>query len=114
MATGNAIIGLAPNLILIAFGAFGVMFAVALFNVSGSSIRQRLTPNRLLGRVIATMRFIGLGAVPLGSLGGGFLARAIGVREAIMAAAAVGIVATATVVAATAGHDLEATANDSQ
>jgi MFS family permease len=112
MAAGNAIIGLAPNLVLVALGAFGVMFAVALFNVSGSSIRQRLTPNRLLGRVIATMRFIGMGAIPLGSLGGGFLARAIGVREAILVAAAVGVIATAAVVGATAGQDLEATTAD--
>ncbi|MCP4223640.1 MAG: MFS transporter [Actinomycetia bacterium] len=112
MAAGNAIIGLAPNLILIGVGSFGVMFAVTLFNVSSHSIRQRLTPNRLLGRVIATMRFIGTGAIPVGALGGGILARIIGVREAILVAAAIGLVATWAVVAATAGQDLELAATD--
>ncbi len=112
MAAGNAIIGLAPNLVLVGVGSFGVMFAVTLYNVSGHSIRQRLTPNRLLGRVIATMRFIGTGAVPIGSLGGGILAHIIGIRETILVAAVIGVAATGLVAAATAGHDLEMVAAD--
>ncbi len=101
-------IGLAPSLVLVGVGLSIFMFAGALFNVSGQSIRQRLTPDRLLGRVIASMRFVGMGAIPLGGLGGGLVARAIGVRETMAASAAIGAVAIVVVVLATAGHDLEA------
>ena len=107
MALATAGIGLAPNLALVGAGSFIVLFSIALFNVSGQSIRQRRTPDRLLGRVIATMRFVGLGTVPVGGIGGGLVARTIGVRHAIVISGAIGAVATFAVVRATVGHDLE-------
>ena len=107
MAAANATIGLAPNLMVVACGAFLVLFAVGLFNVSSHSIRQRLTPDRLLGRVVASMRFVGIGVIPIGGLVGGLVARQIGVRQTILVAAAIGAIATSAVALATAGQDLE-------
>ncbi|QNE18546.1 MFS transporter [Kribbella qitaiheensis] len=45
-----------------------------------SSIRQRLCPPELQGRVSATMSFVGWGVAPIGSLLGGFLATALSLR----------------------------------
>lgn len=107
LAAAQGAIGLAPNVPLVGIGSFLVLFAIAVFNVCGQSIRQRLTPNRLLGRVIATMRFVAFGAVPIGALGGGAVARWIGVRETIMATVVIGAIATVAMAIATAGEDLE-------
>ena len=42
-------------------------------------MRQAVTPDRLLGRVNATQRFLVYGAIPLGGLLGGALGELIGV-----------------------------------
>jgi MFS family permease len=57
-----------------------VGFGVVLYNVTGISLTQALTPERLLGRVNASRRFIVWGTIPLGSLAGGGLASTIGLR----------------------------------
>ena len=44
---------------------------------------QTLTPERLLGRLNATRRFIVWGTIPLGSLTGGALASWIGLRPTL-------------------------------
>ena len=46
---------------------------VLVFSVNAVSLRQAITPDRLLGRVNGTMRFIVWGARPVGSLLGGYL-----------------------------------------
>ncbi|HZO74754.1 MAG TPA: MFS transporter, partial [Ktedonobacteraceae bacterium] len=51
-----------------------------LFNVNTQSLRQQITPNELLGRVGASMQFIGEGTLPLGALIGGVLGQALGLR----------------------------------
>jgi len=107
LAASTILIGLSPNVVVVGIASFGVLFAVVLFNVSGHSIRQRLTPDRLLGRVIATARLFGLGAIPIGSIGGGLLARQIGVRETMVVAGGVAVMATVAVIVATQGQDLE-------
>ncbi|MEU6592570.1 MFS transporter [Streptomyces sp. NPDC046881] len=59
------------------------------FSVSLVAIRQAITPDRFLGRVMATLRFLGVGLVPLGSLFGGFLGSQMGLRPALFGVAAV-------------------------
>jgi hypothetical protein len=44
------------------FGLVG--FLTVIFNVVLGSLRQALTPDRLLGRVISAFRLFGYGAVP--------------------------------------------------
>jgi MFS family permease len=58
------------------------------FNITGISLVQTLTPERLLGRVNATRRFLVWGAIPLGSLVGGGLASTIGLRPTLFVGAA--------------------------
>jgi MFS family permease len=49
-------------------------FAITLLNVVVVSSRQRIIPDRLLGRVNAAYQLIGQGAGPIGALAGGVLA----------------------------------------
>jgi predicted MFS family arabinose efflux permease len=77
------LVPLAPKAFPIPFIVVGfalVDFGVVLYNVSVISLTQALTPERLLGRVNASRRFIVWGAIPLGSLVSGALATAIGLR----------------------------------
>ena len=67
-----------------------VGFGVVLYNVSAISLTQALTPERLLGRVNASRRFIVWGTIPLGSLVSGALAATIGLRPTLF----VGTIAT--------------------
>jgi MFS family permease len=69
---------LAIPFIVVAFAAVG--FGVVLYNVSVISLTQALTPERLLGRVNASRRFIVWGTIPIGSLVSGALASTIGLR----------------------------------
>lgn len=48
---------------------------IAVYNVLGQSIRQAVTPPEVLGRVVSAFRMVALGAVPLGAVLGGLVAR---------------------------------------
>lgn len=56
---------------------------VLIYNVNISSFRQAYCPPAILGRVVASMRFVLFGTIPLGSLAGGALAGAVGPRDAL-------------------------------
>jgi len=56
---------------------------VPIYGVNALSLRQTITPDHLQGRVTATMRFIGWGTLPIGSLIGGALGSTIGLRPTI-------------------------------
>jgi predicted MFS family arabinose efflux permease len=58
------------------------------YKVTQVSFRQRLTPDRLLGRVTATMRFLVWGAMPVGALLGGALGQSFGPRQTLWICAA--------------------------
>lgn len=59
------------------------------FNVVFGSIRQRIVPNHLLGRVMASFRVISWGALPLGALVGGIVGQAFGLTAVFIGAAIV-------------------------
>jgi predicted MFS family arabinose efflux permease len=63
-----------------------VQGAAVVFGVNGVSLRQAATPDRLLGRVNATMRFMRTGLVPLGALLGGAVAGHYGLRPSVLIA----------------------------
>ena len=67
---------------LIAGGFIGTGTSV-IYNVNQVSLRQAITPERMLGRMNATMRFIVWGTIPIGSLVGGVLGRPIGLQATI-------------------------------
>jgi MFS family permease len=71
-----------PYPLLIA-GLIGLGFAAVVFNVTGISFMQAVTPDRMLGRLNATRRFIVWGVIPLGTVIGGALASRIGLRETL-------------------------------
>ncbi|MGH9917366.1 MAG: hypothetical protein ACRD6W_00625, partial [Nitrososphaerales archaeon] len=62
----------------LAFGLTGI--AIGITSVVSSSMRQRLTPNELMGRVGAAWRGIVWGAAPVGALAAGTLALVGGLR----------------------------------
>ena len=72
----------APVPFLIAGGFIGTVTAV-IYNVNQVSLRQAITPDRMLGRMNATMRFIVWGTIPVGALVGGVLGGLIGLQATI-------------------------------
>ena len=54
------------------------------YNITQVSLRQAITPDRVQGRMNATMRTIVWGTIPIGSVLGGILATAIGVVPTIV------------------------------
>jgi MFS family permease len=58
------------------------------FEVNSVSLRQSVTPERMLGRVNAAIRLTSLAAMLLGSLTGGVMGETIGLRPTLIAGAA--------------------------
>ncbi len=85
LAAGVRSLAALPMLVL-AQAAFGL--ATPTWNINQVTLRQAITPGRLLGRVNATMRFMALGLAPLGALVGGALGETIGLRPTLGVAAA--------------------------
>ena len=73
-------------------GVFGV-----LGNVVTQSLRQRLVPEHLLGKVSGSSRVIGYGTMPLGAVLGGVLAARVGIAAVLWTVAAIMLLATAVV-----------------
>jgi MFS family permease len=73
-------IGLAPGPVVVAALLACQGFAAAMWNVVTVSLRQRVVPGQLLGRVNSVYRMLGWGLMPLGALAGGFVAHAAGLR----------------------------------
>lgn len=58
---------------------FVLSFAVLVYNITQVTLRQRLCPPRLLGRMNASIRFVVWGVMPIASLVSGALGGAIGI-----------------------------------
>jgi MFS family permease len=61
------------------------------YNINQVSLRQAITPERMQGRMNATMRFIVWGTIPIGSIMGGTLGGLIGLHETIWIGAIGGV-----------------------
>ena len=70
-----------------AFAVAGVWSVV--WNVISVSLRQRITPDHLLGRMNSTYRLLGWGTMPIGAALGGAIAQWVGLRATFAAAALV-------------------------
>lgn len=68
---------------LFAIASIALSWGAIIYNIGQLTYRQTVTPERMLGRVNATVRFIVWGTMPLGALLGGIVAQQIGVREAL-------------------------------
>jgi hypothetical protein len=69
---------------------FFVDFGATLFYIPYGALRQKVTPDPMLGRMIATMRFLTVAMAPIGSMIAGALGQQLGVRTAL---ACVGVAA---------------------
>ncbi|TCB97145.1 MFS transporter [Micromonospora zingiberis] len=69
--------------------------AFAVLNVAALSVRQRLVPGGLLGRVIAASRLVTYSCTALGALAGGALAAHVGLGAPFVFSGAVAVAATA-------------------
>ncbi len=79
-------IAIAPDAFLfpaLALTITALSFFGAGWNVNAVSLRQAITPLPMQGRTNATMRFIGWGLIPLGTIAGGALGSTIGLHNTI-------------------------------
>ena len=75
-----------PFWFLVAGGIIAGFTTVA-YNVNQVGLRQAITPDRMMGRMNATMRLIVWGTIPIGALIGGFLGGAIGLQATLWVSA---------------------------
>ena len=86
------VVPLAPADSALTFPLLAIAFALNGMGTASSSvmaitIRQLVTPERLLGRMNASYRFVSYGAIPLGALLGGAAGHALGLRVGLIAGA---------------------------
>ena len=74
-----------PAAIAVLFaGWLGHGCGISVWNVNTITLRQALTPMRLLARMNATYRMLLFGALPVGALAVGLLGNAVGLRSALV------------------------------
>ena len=73
-------------LVMVVASEFGQWMAVIVYYVNAVSVRQAITPDRMQGRVNATMRFFAGGLMPIGALVGGALGGIIGLPWTLVVA----------------------------
>jgi len=78
--------------LLVVVGMAAGEFGQIVYAITNVSLRQRFCPERMLGRVTATMRFLIMGLFPLGALTGGVLGELVGPRATLFVAGALVIV----------------------
>lgn len=95
-----AVTAMMPALLLAAPTTWGAIVVVVttsagfgVLNVAAVSVRQRLTPLRLLGRVTAAWSTVVFGAAALGGLAGGAVASNHGLQAPFVLSTALGIIA---------------------
>ena len=87
LAGAYAVIAVAPQPIVVAAVLAIAHGVLTVFNVAYISFRQRVVPDRLRGRVIASFRVVSFGTLPLGALLGGVIGEAAGLPVVFVAAA---------------------------
>ncbi|MFB9902526.1 MFS transporter [Allokutzneria oryzae] len=73
--------GWGATLVMVAWFALG--YGGIVYNIAQVSFRQAICPDRLLGRMNASVRFVVFGTQPLGALAGGAIGELIGVRATL-------------------------------
>jgi hypothetical protein len=85
-----------PHFSAAAYAALSFFFdcGVMLFFMPYMALRQKVTPDEFLGRMISTMRFLTVATAPLGAMGAGYIAEHFSIRTAMACVAAGGILLT--------------------
>ncbi|MGN6244831.1 MAG: MFS transporter [Motilibacteraceae bacterium] len=88
------------------FAVGNVVFAagVVVLSTATRTYRQIASPPELLSRVMATVRFVSWGAIPLGGLAAGAVATWLGAREALVALAVLTLLAPLVLLASPVRH----------
>lgn len=97
VAAGYLVMGSSSRATVFTVGLGTVGFAVVVARIILISIRQRLTPDRLLGRVSSTFRLATMSMTSLGALAGGLTAQGIGLRDLFLLCAALQAILSLTV-----------------
>ncbi|PZG01601.1 MFS transporter [Micromonospora deserti] len=97
-----------------AFAVGNVVFAggVVVLSVTTRTYRQIASPPDLLSRVMATVRFVSWGAIPIGGLTAGALAGAVGARTTLLAFAGAAVCAPAVLLLSPVRHLRDLTDHD--
>ncbi len=66
-------------------------FFVVVWNVITVSLRQRIVPDQLLGRLNSAYRLLAWGTQPIGALAGGLIGQFIGLQAVFVMAAVLGL-----------------------
>jgi MFS family permease len=82
-------IGFSPNAVVLGTLLAASGFVTTLWNVVTVSLRQRIVPAALLGRVNSVYRMLGWGLMPVGAVVGGLVAHAFGLRAPFPVAGAI-------------------------
>lgn len=90
---GLVITGLAPNLWIAMAGYAVGAYGVSAWNVPWATLRQMLTPGRILGRVIGAARTVSWSMMPVATLLGAWLARS-GLQLPFIVGGAIAAIAT--------------------
>lgn len=88
-AAAELVMGVFSHALVISGMLVVLGFAGAVWNVVTTSLRQRLVPDRLLGRVNSAHRMLSWGSIPMGALLGGLIARSFGLRAPFLFAAVI-------------------------
>ncbi|SDH58034.1 Transmembrane secretion effector [Actinokineospora alba] len=91
MPLGTGVWGMA----LFALANVGFGMGVVVFSIGARTHRQVASPPELLSRVVATVRFVSWGAIPLGAIAGGVLASLTDTRTALLVACGMTLLAPA-------------------
>ena len=96
LSQGTAMLAVAASgsLTVAVVGFFVGGLGSGLWNIATISLRQRIVPDRLLGRVTSAYRMVGLGAMPVGAFAGGVLARAYGLTSTLVVAGVLSVLGT--------------------
>jgi MFS family permease len=79
--------------VVLSIGEFVFLFGVLLYNITQVTLRQRLCPPRLLGRMNASIRCLVWGVMPIAALVAGWLGGVIGIVPTMWIAFAGGMLA---------------------
>jgi MFS family permease len=85
-AAGNIVLAVTSSVAVVGAMAIVVSFSGGLWTVVTNSLRQAIVPDRLLGRVQSAHRLLSWGAIPVGTLFGGAIAQAFGLRAPFLLA----------------------------
>ncbi|WP_111718519.1 MFS transporter [Homoserinimonas sp. OAct 916] len=85
----------AAALPLLMVAEFGLGFMVLVYNITQVSLRQRLCPTRLLGRMNASIRFVVWGVMPIAGVASGVLGQSLGLLPTMWIGVAGGVLGSA-------------------